>query len=72
MPVVARVEAGEGGQGPHQRAVGVRRVSLGQAITQAAYTLVRKAAIEALTAGTYNSTSGADSFGDINGAFAAR
>jgi 2-methylisocitrate lyase-like PEP mutase family enzyme len=54
------------------RAVGVRRVSLGQAITQAAYTLVRKAAAEALTAGTYDSTAGADSFGDINGAFPAR
>jgi 2-methylisocitrate lyase-like PEP mutase family enzyme len=50
-------------------AAGVRRVSLGQAITQAAYTLVRKAAAEALTAGTYDSTAGADSFGDINGAF---
>ncbi|HEY5017618.1 MAG TPA: isocitrate lyase/phosphoenolpyruvate mutase family protein [Streptosporangiaceae bacterium] len=53
-------------------AVGVRRVSLGQAITQAAYTLVRTAAAEALTAGTYDSTAGADSFGDINGAFPAR
>jgi len=53
-------------------AVGVRRVSLGQAITQAAYTLVRRAAAEALTAGTYDSTAGADSFGDINGAFPAR
>ena len=54
------------------RAVGVRRVSLGQAISQAAYTLARKAAIEALTAGTYNSIAGADSFGDINRAFPAR
>jgi 2-methylisocitrate lyase-like PEP mutase family enzyme len=54
------------------RAAGVRRVSLGQAITQAAYTVVRKAAAEALTAGTYDSIAGADSFGDINGAFPAR
>lgn len=51
------------------RAAGVRRVSLGQAITQAAYTLARKAAAEVLTAGTYDSITGADSFSDINGAF---
>jgi 2-methylisocitrate lyase-like PEP mutase family enzyme len=54
------------------RAAGVRRVSLGQAITQAAYTLARKAAAEVLTAGTYDSIAGADSFGDINRAFPAR
>jgi 2-methylisocitrate lyase-like PEP mutase family enzyme len=54
------------------RAAGVRRVSLGQAISQAAYTLARKAAAEALSAGTYNAIDGADSFGEINGAFPAR
>jgi 2-methylisocitrate lyase-like PEP mutase family enzyme len=54
------------------RAAGIRRVSLGQAIAQAAYTLARKAAAEVLTAGTYNSISAADPFGDINGAFSAR
>lgn len=54
------------------RAAGVRRVSLGQAITQAAYTVARRAAAEALTAGTYDTIAGADSFGDINGAFTAR
>ena len=54
------------------RAAGVRRVSLGQAIAQAAYTLARKAAAEALTAGTYDTIAGADPFGDINGAFAVR
>jgi len=53
-------------------AAGIRRVSLGQAIAQAAYTVARKAAAEVLTAGTYNSISDADPFGDINGAFAAR
>jgi len=53
------------------RAAGVRRVSLGQAITQAAYTLARQAAAEVLTAGTYDSITGADSFSDINGAFRA-
>jgi len=54
------------------RAAGVRRVSLGQAITQAAYTLARRAAAEALTAGTYDTIAAAASFGEINGAFAAR
>jgi 2-methylisocitrate lyase-like PEP mutase family enzyme len=54
------------------RAAGVRRVSLGQAITQAAYTLARRAAAEVLNAGTYDSIAGADSFGDINRAFPAR
>jgi 2-methylisocitrate lyase-like PEP mutase family enzyme len=54
------------------RAAGVRRVSLGQAIAQAAYTLARKAAAEALTSGTYDTIAGADPFGDINGAFAVR
>jgi 2-methylisocitrate lyase-like PEP mutase family enzyme len=54
------------------RAAGVRRVSLGQAITQAAYTLARQAAAEVLMAGTYDSITGADSFGDINGRFRAR
>lgn len=53
-------------------AAGIRRVSLGQAIAQAAYTLARKAAAEVLTAGTYNLISDADPFGDINGAFPAR
>jgi 2-methylisocitrate lyase-like PEP mutase family enzyme len=53
-------------------AAGVRRVSLGQAIAQAAYTLARRAAAEVISTGTYDAISGADSFGDVNGAFAAR
>lgn len=51
------------------RAAGVRRVSLGQAVAQAAYTLARKAAAEALSSGTFDTIAGADSFGDINEAF---
>jgi 2-methylisocitrate lyase-like PEP mutase family enzyme len=54
------------------RAAGVRRASLGQAIAQAAYSLARRAAVEALTAGTYDTITEADPFGDINGAFPAR
>ncbi|MCD2198165.1 isocitrate lyase/phosphoenolpyruvate mutase family protein [Actinomycetospora endophytica] len=52
------------------RATGVRRISLGQAVSQAAYSLARRAAAEALTSGTYDSLAGADDFGAINGAFA--
>lgn len=51
---------------------GVRRVSLGMAITQAAYTLARKAAAEMLDTGTYEAIAGADDFGAINSAFQAR
>jgi 2-methylisocitrate lyase-like PEP mutase family enzyme len=52
------------------RASGVRRISLGQAVSQAAYSLARRAAVEALTSGTYDTLAGADDFGAINGAFA--
>ena len=51
---------------------GARRVSLGTAVAQAAFTVARRAAVEALTRGTYDSLAGADGFGDINGAFALR
>jgi len=51
------------------RAAGVRRVSVGQAISQAAYSLARRATVELLTTGTYDALAGADDFGAINGAF---
>jgi 2-methylisocitrate lyase-like PEP mutase family enzyme len=51
---------------------GVRRVSLGMAITQAAYTLARKAAAEMLGTGTYEVIADADDFGTINSAFRSR
>ena len=71
MPV--NVMAGEGAPDVEALArAGVRRVSLGTAVAQAAYTVARKAAVEALTQGTYDSLAGADGFGDINGAFASR
>lgn len=54
------------------RAVGVRRVSLGQAIAQAAYTLARRAAVEVLSLGTYDAVAVADDFGALNGAFHPR
>jgi 2-methylisocitrate lyase-like PEP mutase family enzyme len=54
------------------RAAGVRRISLGQAIAQAAYSLARRAAAEVLGAGTYDTVADADPFGDINGTFPPR
>jgi 2-methylisocitrate lyase-like PEP mutase family enzyme len=56
---------------PSLRASGVRRVSVGQAIAQSAFTLARRAAVELLTAGTYDSLAGADDFSTINGTFPA-
>ena len=53
------------------RAAGVRRLSLGQTIAQAAYSLARQAAVDAL-AGSYDKIADADPFGDINGAFPTR
>jgi 2-methylisocitrate lyase-like PEP mutase family enzyme len=53
------------------RKAGVRRVTIGQAISQAAYSLARRAAIEGLS-GRYDAIADADPFGDINGAFPAR
>lgn len=50
-------------------AVGVRRVSLGTAVTQSAYTLAQRAATEALTKGTYGELGGALDFGALNGLF---
>ncbi|HEX4833137.1 MAG TPA: isocitrate lyase/phosphoenolpyruvate mutase family protein [Trebonia sp.] len=51
-------------------AAGVRRVSVGQMITQAAYSLARRAAAELLATGTYQQLAGADEFGAVNGTFA--
>ena len=49
--------------------VGVRRVSVGSAIGQAAYTIARRAAAELLSKGTYEQLEGADDFGVMNGIF---
>jgi 2-methylisocitrate lyase-like PEP mutase family enzyme len=51
-------------------AAGVRRVSVGQAISQAAYSLARRAAAELVSTGTYDALAAADDFGAVNGAFA--
>jgi 2-methylisocitrate lyase-like PEP mutase family enzyme len=54
------------------RAAGVRRISIGQGIAQAAYSLARRAAHEVLTAGTYEELAKSDDFGAINNAVSAR
>jgi 2-methylisocitrate lyase-like PEP mutase family enzyme len=53
-------------------AAGVRRVTVGQMITQAAYSLARRAAAELLATGTYDTLAGADDFGAVNGSFPRR
>jgi 2-methylisocitrate lyase-like PEP mutase family enzyme len=47
--------------------LGVARISLGSAIAQAAYAVVRQAAREALTTGTYTALAGALDYGELNG-----
>ncbi|HXV91737.1 MAG TPA: isocitrate lyase/phosphoenolpyruvate mutase family protein [Pseudonocardia sp.] len=49
---------------------GVRRVSAGTGIAQAAYTLARRAAAELLSEGTTSAVRGSLDFGEINGLFA--
>ncbi len=51
-------------------AAGVRRVSLGTAVTQSAYTVAQRAATEVLTKGTYQELEGALDFDALNGFFA--
>lgn len=50
-------------------AKGVRRVSVGSGITQAAYTVAQRAATELLTKGSYGELDGALGFGDIDPLF---
>lgn len=50
-------------------AAGVRRVSVGTAISQAAYSIAQRAATELLTKGTYTRLEGALNFGTINATF---
>jgi 2-methylisocitrate lyase-like PEP mutase family enzyme len=51
-------------------AVGVRRVSLGTGVTQAAYATAQRAATEAFTKGTYGELGEGLDFGTLNGFFA--
>lgn len=46
--------------------LGVARVSVGSAIAEAAYAVVRRGTAELLTAGTYTSLAGAIDYGELN------
>jgi 2-methylisocitrate lyase-like PEP mutase family enzyme len=52
--------------------LGVRRVTVGMAIAQAAYALTRRAAGELLTTGTYRALEGGLDYGELNAILAAR
>jgi 2-methylisocitrate lyase-like PEP mutase family enzyme len=70
-PLPVNVMAGPGAPAVAElAAAGVRRVSVGTAITQAAYTLAKRAATELLTTGSYAALEGVLDFGTINGLFA--
>ncbi|NUT48010.1 MAG: isocitrate lyase/phosphoenolpyruvate mutase family protein [Saccharothrix sp.] len=69
-PLPVNVMAGPGAPSVAEfEAVGVRRVSLGTAVTQAAYSVAHRAAEEVLTKGTYTELDGALDFGAVNGVF---
>ncbi|GJF27715.1 2-methylisocitrate lyase [Kitasatospora sp. NE20-6] len=70
-PLPVNAMAGPGGPGVAAlAAAGVRRVSVGTAVTQAAYSAVHRAAVELLTEGGYGALEGALDFGTLNGVFA--
>ena len=69
-PLPINVMAGPGAPPAAElQSAGVRRVSVGTAITQAAYTLAMRAATELLATGTYAELEAALDFGAINNLF---
>jgi 2-methylisocitrate lyase-like PEP mutase family enzyme len=69
-PLPVNVMAGPGAPAVAElAAAGARRVTVGTAITQAAYTLAKRAATELLTTGSYAALEGALDFGALNGLF---
>jgi 2-methylisocitrate lyase-like PEP mutase family enzyme len=69
-PLPINVMAGPGAPDVETLAsVGVRRVSVGSAVGQAAYTVARRATAELLSKGTYGRLEDADDFGVLNGLF---
>ncbi|MFY1698931.1 MULTISPECIES: isocitrate lyase/PEP mutase family protein [unclassified Solwaraspora] len=70
VPLPVNVMAGPGAPTVAEfEAAGVRRVSLGTAVSQAAYAVAQRAAIEALTKGTYDELDGGLDYGTLNGYF---
>jgi 2-methylisocitrate lyase-like PEP mutase family enzyme len=69
-PLPVNVMAGPGAPTVGElEAAGVRRVSVGTAIAQAAYSVAQRAAAELLVKGTYDELEGALDYGSINGIF---
>ncbi|MFG2938124.1 isocitrate lyase/phosphoenolpyruvate mutase family protein [Streptomyces sp. NPDC048282] len=69
-PLPVNVMAGPGGPGVAELAkAGVRRISVGTAITQAAYTAARRATLELLGSGTYEELAGSLDFFQVDGLF---
>ena len=67
VPAPLNVMTGPGGLTVAQLAdLGVRRVSTGMAIAQAAYANVHRAAVELLTHGTYTALDGGLDYGALN------
>jgi 2-methylisocitrate lyase-like PEP mutase family enzyme len=72
-PLPVNAMAGAGGPTVAQLGeVGVRRVTVGTGIAQAAYTVVRDATRELLGSGSYDSLAGSIGFPELNGYFPAR
>ncbi|MFF1410028.1 isocitrate lyase/phosphoenolpyruvate mutase family protein [Streptomyces sp. NPDC058289] len=69
-PLPVNAMAGPGGPSVAELAkAGVRRVSVGTGVAQAAYTAARAAAVEVLEQGTYGALEGAVDYGTLNGLF---
>ncbi|MFI5068351.1 MAG: isocitrate lyase/phosphoenolpyruvate mutase family protein [Streptosporangiales bacterium] len=69
-PLPVNVMAGPGAPSVAEfESAGVRRVSVGTAVAQAAYSTAQRAAAELLTKGSYTALEGALDFGAINGLF---
>ncbi|MFI9157142.1 isocitrate lyase/phosphoenolpyruvate mutase family protein [Kitasatospora aureofaciens] len=69
-PLPVNAMAGAGGPGVAElAATGVRRVSVGTGLAQAAYATAHRAAVELLGAGTLTELDGALGFGELNGLY---
>lgn len=69
-PLPVNAMAGPGGPSIEElAAAGVRRISVGSGVAQAAYTMAQRAASELLTSGTYEALAGAIDFPTLNRMF---
>jgi 2-methylisocitrate lyase-like PEP mutase family enzyme len=72
-PLPVNIMAGPGAPSVSElEAAGVKRVSVGTAIAEAAYKLAEEAATEILTAGTFEKLGAGNAYGDLNRAFSKK